>query len=234
MQAGREKVCALACLENPPPGAGGRAAGLRQDGDVRRGTFVFGYGSLAIVPSLVIGRTFAAHGFVTDLPGFERSWGVAMDNRLDLSGYKYYTDERGRRPEVYVAYLDIHEQTQGSVNGVCIPVDEGRLLDLDARERNYERVDVSDHLGVDGVRIWAYVGSVAGRRRLAEGRALGQAVIDAGYLGLVRNAFRLLGSAEYEACAPSLAPGELPVVDLTRVDLPGGAPDAQPEVACGW
>ncbi|MDQ6729004.1 MAG: gamma-glutamylcyclotransferase [Actinomycetota bacterium] len=184
-----------------------------------RGTFVFGYGSLAIESGLVPGRRCAADGFVADLPGFQRSWGVAMDNRRDLPGYKYYTDDRGRRPDVYVAYLDLRERAQASVNGICIPVDDGRLAELDARERNYERVDVSDRLGVDGVRVWTYTGSTAGHRRLAEGRECGRAVIDADYLGLVRNAFRRLGPAEYEACAVSLAPGDLPVVELTRVEL---------------
>ena len=196
------------------------SAGLGHDDGVLRGTFVFGYGSLAIVPSLVPGRAFAADGFVADLAGFERSWGVAMDNRVDLPGYKYYTDERGRRPELYVTYLDIRERAGASVNGVCIPVDDGRLAELDARERNYERVDVSDRLGVDGVQIWTYVGSAAGRRRLGRGRALGQAVIDANYLGLVRAAFRQLGAVEYDVCAASLSPGDLPVAELTRVELP--------------
>ncbi len=184
---------------------------------------MFGYGSLAIVPGVVLERTFTADGFVADLPGFQRSWGAAMDNRRDLPGYKYYTDDRGRRPEVYVAYLDIRPRAQASVNGVCIPVNEDRLTELDARERNYERVDVSDRLGVGGARVWTYVASAAGRRRLSWGRELGRAVIDANYLGLVSGAFHRLGGAEYEACAPSLAPRDLPVLDLTRVDLPPAA-----------
>ncbi len=191
--------------------------------DVPRGTFVFGYGSLAIVPDLVPGRAVAADGFVADLAGVERVWGVAMDNRRDLPGYKYYTDDRGRRPDVHVTYLDIRDQAGGTVNGVCLPVDAAGLAALDARERNYERVDVSDRLGVDGVRVWAYVGSPAGRHRLAEGRTRGCAVIDAQYLGLVRDAFCLLGRAEYELCAPSLDPGGLAVVALTRVDVPRAA-----------
>lgn len=181
---------------------------------------MFGYGSLAIVPSRVPGRAFAANGFVADLAGFERLWGVAMDNRRDLPGYKYYTDDRGRRPELYVTFLDIRERAGASVNGVCIPVDDGRLGELDARERNYERVDVSDRLGVDGARIWTYVGTAPGRRRLTRGRELGQAVIDANYLALVRDAFRLLGATEYDACAASLSPSDLPVAELTRVQLP--------------
>ncbi len=196
---------------------------MRQDGEVRRGTFVFGYGSLAVAPGIVPGRAFAADGFVADLAGFQRSWGAAMDNRRDLPGYKYYTDDRGRRPEVYVAFLDIRARAQASVNGVCIPVDDRLLAELDARERNYERVDVSDRLGLDGVRVWTYVASAAGRRRLTRGRELGRAVIDANYLGLVRGAFQLLGGDEYDVCAPSLALGDLRVVDLTRVDLPPAA-----------
>ncbi len=181
---------------------------------------MFGYGSLALVAGVVPGRRYASEGFVADLPGFQRLWGVAMDNRCDLPGYKYYTDDRGRRPEVFVAYLDLRKRPQASVNGVCVPVDDARLAELDARERNYERVDVSDRLGVDGVRVWTYTGSAAGRRRLAEGRDCGRAVIDADYLRLVRNAFRRLGPAECEACAVSLAPGDLPVAELTHVELP--------------
>ena len=183
-------------------------------------TFVFGYGSLANVPGPIPVRRVAAGGFVADLDGFARSWGVAMDNRSDLPGYKYYTDPRGHRPEVYVTYLDVRERAGARVNGVCIPVDDAQLAELDARERNYKRVDVSDRVGVEGVRIWTYVGTAASRRRLTRGRELGQAVIDAGYLGLVSEAFRRLGPAEYDACARSLAPGDLPVAELTRVDLP--------------
>ena len=181
---------------------------------------MFGYGSLAILPGVSPGRAFAADGFVADLAGWERFWGVAMDNRRDRPGYKYYLDQRGHRPDVYVAYLDIRQRAGARVNGVCLPVDAGRLAELDARERNYERVDVSDQLGVDGTRIWTYVGSAAARGRLTRGRALGSAVIEARYLDLVSAAFRQLGAAEYDACAASLSPGDLAVAELTRVDLP--------------
>lgn len=187
-------------------------------------TFVFGYGSLAFESAVIPSRTFASGGFVADLGGFQRSWGVAMDNRRDLPGYKYYTDDRGSRPAVYVAFLAIRPWAQASVNGVCVPVDDNRLAELDVRERNYERVDVSDRLGLDGVRVWTYLASAAGRRRLTRGRELGRVVIDANYLGLVRGAFQRLGDAEYEVCAPSLAPGDLQVLDLTRVDLETGDP----------
>ncbi len=182
--------------------------------------FVFGYGSLARELVHRPTREFDRRGFVADLPGHTRAWGVAMDNSRDIPGYKYYVAADGTRPRVFVAFLDVAPGA-GSVNGVCVPVDDERLARLDARERNYVRVEVSSSVaGAPGARIWAYAGSAEGRARLAQARALRAAVIDAGYLARVRAAFRSLGKAEYERCAPSLEPGELPVRDLERRELP--------------
>src|SRR6201999_666753 len=103
-------------------------------------------------------RELKYHGFVADLLGLRRIWGVAMDNRRDLPGYKYYTDRQGRRPEVFVAYLDLVADETASahpapaarsahnVNGVCLAVDDATLEQLDRRERNYERTDISDRV----------------------------------------------------------------------------------------
>jgi gamma-glutamylcyclotransferase (GGCT)/AIG2-like uncharacterized protein YtfP len=193
--------------------------------------FVFGYGSLTARPGLVVTRELKEHGFVADLAGLRRTWGVAMDNRSNLPGYKYYTDPAGRRPEVFVAYLDlVPAAADGAarVNGLCLPVDDGTLEQLDLRERNYERTDVSDRLadsglsalgGTDGARVWAYVGKAAARERLAEGRRAGTAVIDAGYVRTVEAGFAALGDDELAAVRTSLAPGDLPVVELTRHEL---------------
>ena len=68
--------------------------------------------------------------------------------------------------------------------------------------------------------MWAYVGSAAARERLAAGRRTGTAVIDAGYVRTVEAGFAALGAAERAACRPSLDPGGLPVVELTRHELP--------------
>lgn len=187
---------------------------------MRDRAFVFGYGSLTVTSGPVPVREPRGEGFVTDLCGFARAWGVAMDNRHDLPGYKYYTGPDGARPEVYVSFLDVRAREGASVNGVCLPVDAGRLAELDRRERNYVRVDVSDHVAAGGARVWTYLGSDAGRERLAAGRAGGRAVIDAGYLRVVQSGFRGLGEDEYRACRTSLDPGDLPVRELTRVALP--------------
>ena len=163
-------------------------------------------------------RTPRAEGFVCDLRGYRRQWGVAMDNRRDLPGYKHYTDALGRRPAVFVCFLDIEPDPRGSVNGLCVPVNGPRLTFLDGRERNYDRVDVSASLDAGGARVWAYVGRREARLRMRWAVAAHRAVIDAGYLELVADAFVALGEGELERCAQSLAPGALPIVALTRHD----------------
>jgi gamma-glutamylcyclotransferase (GGCT)/AIG2-like uncharacterized protein YtfP len=185
--------------------------------------YVFGYGSLTARPGPVPTREVKERGFVADLVGLRRAWGVAMDNRRDLPGYKFYTDVAGGRPQVYVAYLDLvaaPDDPAAAVNGLCLPVDNRLLSELDRRERNYERTDVSDRITAGGARVWAYVGSAAARERLAAGRRNGTAVIDAGYVRTVEAGFAALGAAEHAACRPSLEPGGLPVLELTRHELP--------------
>ena len=92
--------------------------------------FVLGYGSLA-----------AEHDGcpVAVLRGWRRVWGVAMDNRVDLPGYKSYRlRSDGSRPAAFVCFLDIEPDPAAAVTGVCMPVDERRLRELDDRERNYD------------------------------------------------------------------------------------------------
>jgi len=141
--------------------------------------YVFAYGSL-------LGVEPAAPCVLRD---HARGWDVAMDNRETIPGYKYYLDEEGGRPAVYVTFLAIRREPGASVRGVLFAVDDGTLAALDRRERNYDRRDVSDLLDVDG-RVWAYVGSDAGRERCAAGRAAGTAVVAEHYLAQVRHAER--------------------------------------------
>jgi hypothetical protein len=181
--------------------------------------FVFGYGSLAaLADGVAPARTPRAEGFVCELRGYRRQWGVAMDNRRDLPGYKHYTDELGRRPAVFVCFLDIEIDPRASVNGLCLPVDGARLAFLDERERNYDRVDVSGSVEAGGARVWTYVGRREARLRMRWAVAAHRAVIDAEYLEMVADGFRALGEGELERSAPSLAPGLLPVMALTRHD----------------
>jgi cation transport regulator ChaC len=188
---------------------------------VSLGDFVFGYGSLVARGRVLPTRAFHRDGFVADLRGFRRCWGVAMDNRLTLPGYKYYLDDAGHRPDVHVAFLDLRPAQEQSVNGVCLPVTEDELAALDERERNYVRREVTKFcdLAADHIRVWTYLGSTAGRRRLSTARSSGRAVIDRAYLEGVLRGFERLGRVEYAACAPSLDPDGLPILALSRHDL---------------
>jgi hypothetical protein len=171
--------------------------------------FVFAYGSLAA--DLRAGER-------AELRGRRRAWGVAMDNRVDVPGYKHYRLRcDGSRPAVCVAFLDLLDDDPGATTtGVCVPVDDAQLPIIDHRERNYERIDVTAalHGGPGGV-VWAYVGTPTGRRRLREARERGCAVISRDYLERTRAAFAALGPAalaHFEAGAAD----DLPVWDLER------------------
>jgi cation transport regulator ChaC len=149
---------------------------------VRR-QFVFGYGSLPAEKG----------GVPCRLRDHRCHWGVAMDNREAIPGYKVYVDpDTGERPAVEVAYLSIDAEDGATVDGVAFPVTDEELAALDHRERNYHREDVTDLIDADlGGRVWAYVGSEAGRRRLARGRRRGTAVIARGYLAKVPRGIRV-------------------------------------------
>ncbi len=176
--------------------------------------YVFGYGSLV---------TGVPAAFATELRGMRRGWGVAMDNRVDIPGYKCYLDAQGYRPAVSVCFLDVEADpsTTARVNGVCMEVGDAELTALDRRERNYDRVDVTDRCTADlgGARVWTYRGSLDGRARFDAAARAGTAVIHAGYLESVRAGFRALGETEWTKAAASLQSDELPVLELVRREL---------------
>jgi len=173
-----------------------------------RPQFVFGYGSLAA----------DLDGAVVELCGQRRVWGVAMDNSVDLPGYKHYVlRSDGSRPPVFVAFLDLAEDAASAVNGVAVPVDDAALRELDQRERNYERSDVTGGVvGATGT-VWAYVGSPPGRARLRNARHRGCAVISRDYLEDVRAGFSVLGPAQLAAFERSTDLDGLEAWDLVLV-----------------
>lgn len=187
--------------------------------------YVFGYGSLAAAP----GTALADGGHVAALRGHRRRWGVAMDNERDLPGYKWYRlRATGERPRAFVAFLDL-VPGDGVVNGLCLPVDATTLRRLDVRERNYDRVEVTDLVERDGGdgrapagRVWTYVGSADGRGRLERGVRERRALVSREYLDDVEHGFRALGDdalAAYRASTDPPPPG-CEVVSLERIDLP--------------
>lgn len=164
---------------------------------------VFAYGSLVgaapVRPATVRGR---------------RTWGVAMDNAVDLPGYKHYEEPgTGRRPDVMVAFLDLDPEpgADAEVNGAVL--ETGDLAALDARERNYVRRAVETSAGV----AWAYVGSPEGRARRVRGVAEGRCVVERAYLMRVLSGFAALGPGELERFERGAPPLPGPLVDLVLV-----------------
>jgi Gamma-glutamyl cyclotransferase, AIG2-like len=180
--------------------------------------YVFGYGSLV--------RDLLAEVAPARLSGYRRGFGVAADNAEEIAGYKRYRlPADGSFPAVHVAFLDIFEDPATTVNGVLAPVDPGALADLDRRERNYDRIDVSAAIeSPPAGRVWAYRGSRDGRARLDAGVAAGTAVIQRGYLDRVNARFRDLGPAEHAHFLASSDLDGLPLLDLERVDVPPEGP----------
>ena len=93
---------------------------------------------------------------------------------VTIPGYKYFLDPAGARPAVYVAFLDVVPDPGAAVEGRAFEVED--LAPLDARERNYRRVEVGG--------IWVYVGLEAARERFAAGPT----VVSRAYLDGVRAA----------------------------------------------
>jgi cation transport regulator ChaC len=185
--------------------------------------WVFAYGSL-----MPAGHAVLPEGAVaTNLLGWRRSWSVAMDNSVDLPGYKHYVTPDGERPDLMVCYLDVAEREDAAVNGVALRVGADELPALDERERNYERREVTGQLDVRlGGRIWAYIGRRAGRVRARRGRRERRLAVASSYHERVMAGFDLLRQRRrFEALTePAGVPvAELAVVHHTPVAVPRSA-----------
>ena len=158
----------------------------------RGSQYVFGYGSL-----LERWRDRAEHDEPTpaELGGYRRTWNVAMDNLRTIPGYKYYVDRAtGERGAWFVTFLNVVVDPRATVNGVLFAVTGDQLAELDERERNYNRIEVSARLSpaVDG-EAWVYAGSDAAVRRFAVGHRTGRAVVSLDYYERVLGDFAALG-----------------------------------------
>jgi hypothetical protein len=192
--------------------------------DPERREWLFVYGSLVADGPRTATRDLHPDGVIADLPGYRRTWGVAMDNRVDIPGYKFYVDRlTNERPLVRVAFLDIEPEPHHVVNGICRPVTPDELRDLDAREQQYVRIDVGAGFPMIASTVWTYVGSASGRERRRDGDSSGATVVAQGYRDLVLAGFNALGPDERAAFDSSTAPCSCPVVPLVRRELPPAA-----------
>lgn len=177
--------------------------------------WVLGYGSLA---------DEAPHDSpLVAVRGLRRDWGVALDNAVDIPGYKHYVLPDGSRPSCHVAFLDAVEADPrtASVDAILYPVADASALEaLDRRERNYRRVDARDRVQdppVDGP-LWLYTGLPESRERAAAARLADSLRVSRRYAERCAAAFARRGDdvrwryhATTESCTALLA-------ELRRID----------------
>jgi cation transport regulator ChaC len=104
--------------------------------------YIFGYGSLLNKESASRALEEPSESIEllpAVLKGYRRSWTLKET---------VFSRELGK--EVEAAFLDIREAAGSSVNGVLIAVDQDKLRHLSLREKNYDLIDITDHIQVPG------------------------------------------------------------------------------------
>ncbi|TDT16683.1 hypothetical protein BDK89_2276 [Ilumatobacter fluminis] len=186
------------------------------------GVWVFGYGSLVSPESFghTLGRAF--HRGVDFHPavlrGYGRRWNYGV---MSLVGRADEHD--GSTREWTIVALGIAAADDEMTNGVIGWVGDDELPSLDARERNYDRVDVTDLTDVarpvEG-RIVTYVPQRAPIEHYEAARDRGEAAVERRYWDLVDGAFAELGDGEQERYRRTTPPPDIPIVAMRRDSVP--------------
>lgn len=185
------------------------------------GVWVFGYGSLVSPDSF--GRTLGrplqmgVDLHPAELAGYGRRWNYGV---LHVTAR---TEGAQPLPRTIVA-LGIVESAGESVNGVIGWVTEGELVELDLRERHYDRVDVTDQVAVEGrpadafsgAPIMVYVPRAEAIAHFEAARERGEAAIEQRYWDLVEGAFADLGDGHHARFHASTPAPDVPVETLIR------------------
>jgi len=181
--------------------------------------WIFGYGSLVSPASMAttIGRTVAADDVaVAHLDGFGRRWNYGS---MHLRGD--WDHDGVRVTQGLVVSLGLVAAGAESCNGVIVRVTSDELAQLDWRERDYQRTDVTDLIRLDdgagtrrSRRVMTYVPRPSAIERYEQARDLGRAGIRQSYWKLVGAAFGDLGD-DHLGNFESTPPPDVPVVDMT-------------------
>ena len=183
--------------------------------------WIFGYGSLVGPESMArtIGRV-AVHKvdfFQADLAGYGRRWNYGV---MHFAG-QWKRDDGVDIDDGTIVALGVVESADETVNGVVASVAGDELGNLDRRERNYDRVDVTNLITVldddggtvDGV-VYTYVPRPASIEAYETARDNGTAGIRRTYWDQVDEAFAAFSTEQVERYRASTPAPDIPVVDL--------------------
>lgn len=184
-----------------------------------RSSFVFGYGSLVNIKNLeqYLKRQLKPNFDYTicGLYDFQRCWNVAMNNKVDLPEYKYYRDRyANNRLDGFVAFLNIRPHPDRIISGILFRVSNAELKKLDLRERNYQRINITNQLNIKARNAWVYIGSKDAEQRYQKGLSQGKAFISQDYYNSVQNAYRSLGEREWTNYLATTNKPSFPIMDL--------------------
>ncbi len=185
-------------------------------------TWVFGYGSL--VDPLSLGNTLQRKVVIgvdfleAELAAWGRRWNYGVGH---VDGRWQTADGRLVDDGVIVA-LGLVASAAERTNGIVARVSPEELAFLDHRERDYDRVDVTDSVtvssgGIDGHRVVTYVPRPPAIERYEVARDAGQAGIRSTYWGLVDAAFAVLGPDRLARYRSSTPDPDVPVVTVLDV-----------------
>lgn len=180
-------------------------------------TYIFGYGSLVDRASLeaTLGRAMDPGDgpHPVRLNGFRRRWNVAAHSsvRPDYS----FVDGNGAPWEGWFAFLGIEASARDLTLGAVYRLAAADLTLLDARERSYDRIEVTGRLAGTGRlggwtpgntddRVFTYLPTAHAKARARHVGAGGRVM--ARYLRLVDRAYRALGDDLYTEHLQTLPP----------------------------
>lgn len=189
-------------------------------------TWVFGYGSLVSPTSLgsTLGRSpeRGVDFLAAECDGWERRWNYGHP----MTGSTYSGADVDRIDTVIA--LGVASVSGACMNGIIALVNDDELERLDRRERNYDRVDVTDGVRLlesgpwdhDNDRVITYVPRQSALDIYTEARDRGRAGIEIRYWNLVNDAFDLLLPGEGDRYRATTPAPDVPVLDVSRVDPP--------------
>lgn len=149
-----------------------------------------------------------------------------MDNRVNLPHYKYYLDSRsGQRFDGFVAFLNVYPAPNAQILGILFAVNDQEIQRLDQRERNYQRLEISQCLTMPpntaqnfppSWSAWVYRGLDAAEQRYRQGVAVGKIAIAQPYADTVAAAYTSLGPAALQNYQSTTDPPPIPILPLHR------------------
>ncbi len=195
-----------------------------------RELYVFGYASLAGPDSVAstLGHPVDRSGFsYASLKGWVRDWSVGTDKTSHPE--RTFRKQDGSEFADMTVVMGIRELSESSCDGAVFPVSRGDLSLLDVRERNYERLDVSDAVTwagkPNGCVVYTYIPRKEATDRLdAARRERREIVIREGYLNSIRQAFADNGYPS--RVRPELVTTPFDVVDL-KVEIDPSVADVR-------